>query len=393
MLLLVGCVRSTDFSNEEALEYLKQRYGSNFELVSVEKVASDQRKYLDERMGAIPTESSLSNEPKEEEEEEVDDFSIIYDTIYTFRDENGLVSHISRINYPSYPFGYHRNYEDYSAQYLISHPHLYDKLTSSRFTCEYVNTIGDGESLFTGFILTIQSFEEISEAVKLVYETISQQSELLPDKKYNIEFKDKFDSVYPIVCIRLSGYDINLAEIPFLTENITEIEKDINYYIRLAEFIFVRDVRDGDISYNLPDEILEKIPNNEIVDITYKDEIMLDMLEYSFGSDCYYFTEYRKETDEDGYDIIFNQLTRLLEKVGYKTEYSNNTVSWSKDNNIIKIVIKNNEYSCTKNGKVYKFKGKLNSRIEIMEDDFKSLFGITFHINQINRTGKIIVSE
>lgn len=380
ILLLVGCEQGNDFTDEEALEYLKQRYGCDFELISVERINRSHRYYVDERMAPVPTESILSDD---------DD-----DIIYTFRDENGLESHMCKILHNGYPTVYYINDEDYATQYLMSKPKLYEKLTNSSFTCEYVNPLGIDDAVnFTGFELSIKCYDEIADAVAFVHEVISQQSELLPDKDCNKDLRNRFYSVYPRISIQTEDGAFGLVIIPFLTEKDSEIS-NVEELTKKAEREYVNLVRNGQISETLPNEVLENIPTEKIQNITFQGEIVLDAMYYNPDWGCYFLWDNGKSASGNDYGIYYKKLSKLLEKLGYTTDLREDSISWSNDENCVIIEHEDNVFTCTKNGKVYEYKGEISqiaNVLKLTEHDLEFLFGITFEFNQIEATGEIIL--
>lgn len=165
---LTACGKYRKADQKDAMKYLEDRYEIEIQSISETSTARNQRKHLD--ASASPYSNNKFNDDKRDNA----------DIIYQIQDKNGINFHMVQM-YQYGWIGYYRISEDYLIQLLRSQPALYEKLESSPYHCQYVNTIGADTIPRAGFHLFLNNFQEVEPAVTLAYETIMNENAILND--------------------------------------------------------------------------------------------------------------------------------------------------------------------------------------------------------------------
>ena len=110
--------------------------------------------------------------------------------------------------------------------------------------------------------------------------------------------------------------------------------------------------------------------------------------------DCYIVWDNPEKLDEKSPRVCYDDLNVLLEAVGYRTEYTENAVIWTKGNNVVTIEVEEDNYICRRNGVIYKTEGIVNAAlIKLTEKDMQELFGITYEIDMIEEQAQLMVNS
>lgn len=126
VLSLVGCGYQ-EMQGDQITDYLSERYGGTFEIVSTEERARCDRDYLDADMEKLNIKGDDVHEDK--------------DYIYTIKDENGVEFNL--VGFKQYGWGsYYQYTDDYNMQVLKTNPVLWKKLEDIGFPYTYYNGIG-----------------------------------------------------------------------------------------------------------------------------------------------------------------------------------------------------------------------------------------------------------
>ena len=104
VLSLVGCgYQYQEMEGDQITDYLSERYGGTFEIVSTEEKARYDREYLDADMEKLNIKGDDTREDK--------------DYIYTIKDENGVEFNL--VGFKQYGWGsYYQYTDDYNLQML-----------------------------------------------------------------------------------------------------------------------------------------------------------------------------------------------------------------------------------------------------------------------------------
>lgn len=370
-----GCDNTVELSDKECIEYLNERYGRKFELVSSEIITSDNYCYLDEDM-------------KIELEEEC---HIGAETIkvLTCKDEDGIEFHLTQV----YGSGMGRGWvtsDDYCVQWAKNQPHIYGELINSEFECEIYNEIGYAESPWAAFIIYIDDFSELKQAVELVYDIANNKESVLPGT--GKDRKDvKENTVDPYIMI-LSKDEVGVGSIRLYAEYEEKEETTLEEYIRKFSFEYVDEVREGSIEETLSVEILNQYGPNYFHDIKYNNEDVELVLYRDIGDNEYIKKEnkqliyfiYENVDRKELYDIP--QVLAIAKCAGYEIiKKGKHEVCFS--NGIDEVVINTREGDVFfyKNGKKVKLQGGYDlGAIRLTTDDFYTLFGMKVEFDFVN---------
>ena len=263
------------------------------------------------------------------------------------------------------------------------------------FPYTYYNGIGYDDLPKAYFDVQISCFEDVEAAVTGICEMVACEELEIPLAPYsNEELATK--SIVPRV--RLLSQDVCVWNFDFRYATWEDTET-VETYIQNAERQYVYSVREGRIEETLTEDILLTYGPEKIKDVYYQEEDVPISLYYGFGhslganGDCYIVWNNPKKLEEKGAYIHYDDLNVLLEAVGYRTEYAENAVIWTKDNNVVTIEVKENNYICRRNGVVYKPEGIVNTAlIQLTEKDMQELFGITYEIDKIGEQAQIMLN-
>lgn len=377
MVLLSGCNKYQEMEGREVTDYLSERYGGKFEIVSVEQKDRCDRDYLDAEMEKLNEKNSDVNEDK--------------DYIYTIKDENGVEFHL--VGFKMYGFGsYYRYTDDYCVQAVKAKDTLDDALDALGFPYTYYNEIGYYDSPQAYFEVEIANFADVAGVVTDIYEMLTDEAFITPYKSY----PDEEYSVYgvrPTINVTSQGIEIWRMYFP-------EVEDDemdsVEYQIRLAERNYADKVREGSIKEELATEVLLTYGPRTILDVSYQGKDVpiclynaINYLEH-IESDDYMVADGAIKKDNLEERVYYEELCILLSAVGYKTVFSEDAVTWTKDGNVVTIAAKGYEYSCTHNGEKYVAEGSISHSMKLTEKDMQELFGIRYQIDKIAETAEII---
>lgn len=379
VLSLTGCGYQ-EMQGDQITDYLNERYGGTFEIVSTEEKARCDREYLDADMEKLNIKGDDTREDK--------------DYIYTIKDENGVEFNL--VGFKQYGWGsYYQYTDDYNMQVLKANPVLWEKLEGIGFPYTYYNGIGYDDLPKAYFDVQISCFEDVEAAVTDICEMVACEELEIPLAPYsNEELATK--SIVPSV--RLLSQDICIWNTDFRYAGQEDIEA-METHIQNAEREYVYSVREGLIEETLAEEILLTYGPEKITEVHYQEEKVPISLYYGISPsletnwDCYIVWDNPKKVDEKGAYVCYNDLNVLLEAIGYQTDYTENAVIWTKGNNVVTLEVKENNYICSRNGVVYKTEGIVNATlIKLTEKDMQELFGITYEIDKIGEQAQIMVN-
>ncbi len=378
VLSLVGCGYQ-EMQGNQITDYLSERYGGTFEIVSTEEKERCDREYLDADMEKL---SITGDDAKEDK-----------DYIYTIKDENGVEFNL--VGFKQYGWGsYYQYTDDYNMQVLKINSVLWEKLEGMGFTYTYYNGIGYDNLPKAFFNVRISCFDDVEVAVADICEMIDCEELEIPWVPYSNE-ELAVQSIIPSV--RLLSQDVCVWNTDFhyaLQEDIEAVET----HIQNAEREYVYSVREGKIEETLAEEILLTYGPEKITDVYYQQEKVPIYLYYginpSLGTnwDCYIVWDNPEKLDEKGAYVCCDDLNLLLEAVGYRTDYTENAIIWSKGENVVTMEVEENNYICRRNGVIYQTEGIVNATlIKLTEKDMKELFGITYKIDKIGECAQIMI--
>jgi hypothetical protein len=361
-------------------DYLSERYGGTFEIIYTEERARCDRDYLDADMEKLNIKGDDVHEDK--------------DYIYTIKDENGVGFNL--VGFKQYGWGsYYQYTDDYNMQVLKLNPVLWEKLEGIGFPYTYYNGIGYDDLPKAYFNVQISCFEDVEAAVTDICEMVTCEELEIPWIPY---FNEELAVQSIVPGVSLLSQDVCVWNTDFrhaLQEDIEAVET----HIQNAEREYVYSVREGLIEETLAEEILLTYGPEKITDVYYQEEKVPIYLYYgispSLGTnwDCYIVWDNPKKLDKKGAYVCYDDLNLLLEAVGYRTDYTENAVSWAKGDNIVTIEVEENNYICRRNGVIYKTEGIVNaSLIKLTEKDMQDLFGITYEIDRIGECAQIMIS-
>lgn len=380
VLSLTGCYKYQEMEGDQITDYLSERYGGTFEIVSTEEKARCDREYLDADMEKLNLKGDDTRKDK--------------DYIYTIKDENGVEFHL--VGFKEYGWGsYYRYTDDYNMQVLKASPVLWEKLGDIGFPYTYYNGIGYDDLPKAYFDVQISCYEDVKAAVTGICEMIACEELEIPLAPYSNE-ELATESIVPRV--RLLSQDVCVWNFDFRYAGQEDTET-VETYIQNAERQYVYSVREGIIEETLTEDILLTYGPKKIKDVYYQEEDLPITLYYGFGhslganGDCYIIWDNPKKLEEKGAYIYYDELNVLLETVGYRKEYTENAVIWIKGDNVVTIEVKENNYICSRNGVVYKPEGIVNTAsIKLTENDMQKLFGITYEIDMIEEQAQVMIS-
>ncbi len=378
VLSLVGCGYQ-EMQGNQITDYLSARYGGTFEIVSTEEKERCDRDYLDADMEKLNIKGDDVNEDK--------------DYIYTIKDENGVEFNL--VGFKQYGWGsYYQYTDDYNMQVLKTKAVLWEKLEGMGFPYTYYNGIGYDNLPKAFFNVQISCFEDVEAAITDICEMVACEELEIPWVPYSNE-ELAVQSIMPGV--RLLSQDVCVWNTDFhyaLQEDIEAVET----HIQNAEREYVYSVREGQIEETLAEEILLNYGPEIITDVYYQEEKVPIYLYYgtspSLGTnwDCYIVWDNPEKWEEKGAYVCYDDLNLLLEAVGYRTDYTENAVSWTKGGNVVTIEVEENNYICRRNGVIYKTEGIVNATlIKLTEKDMQELFGITYEIDKIGECAQIMI--
>lgn len=379
MILLTGCNKYKVMEGSEVTDYLSERYGGEFEMVSMEQKDRCDRDYLDPKMEMLNTKNSDVNEDK--------------DYIYTIKDEKGVEFHL--VGFKMYGWGsYYRYTDDYCVQVIKSNAALDDALEALGYPYTYYNEIGYNEMAQAYFAVEITSFDDVAGVVTDIYE-------MLTDVTFVTPYKDYPDEEYSVCgirpCIRLTSQGTEIWRMYFSGVEAKELSS-VEYQIRLAERNYVDIVRGGGIKEALAAEVLLTYGPGMISDVSYQGKDVPICLYNAIGylehieSDNYMVVDGAIKKDDLEERVYYEELCILLSAVGYQTFFTENAVTWTKDDNVVVISAKGYEYSCMHNGEKYEAEGSISHNLKLTEKDMQELFGIRYEIDKIAETAEIICS-
>ncbi|MBQ6695604.1 MAG: hypothetical protein IJN16_02770 [Lachnospiraceae bacterium] len=381
VLSLVGCgYQYQEMEGDQITDYLSERYGGTFEIISTEEKARYDREYLDADMEKLNIKGDDTREDM--------------DYIYTIKDENGVEFNL--VGFKQYGWGsYYQYTDDYNVQVLKANPVLWEKLEGIGFPYTYYNGIGYDDLPKAYFDVQISCFEDVEAAVTDICEMVACEELEIPLAPYsNEELATK--SIVPRV--RLLSQDACVWNIDFRYVGQEDAET-VETYIQNAERQYVYCVREGRIEETLTEDILLTYGPEKIKDVYYQEEDVPISLYYGFGhslganGDCYIIWDNPKKLEEKGAYIYYDDLNILLETVGYRTAYTENAVIWTKGSNVVTIEVEENSYICRRNGVVYKPEGIVNTAlIKLTEKDMQELFGNTYEIDKIGEQAQIMIN-
>ena len=365
---------------KDAIQYFEKRYEIEIESISETKTARNQRECLD--TSGIPYSNDAFNHDKRDNE----------DIIYTLQDKNGICFHMVQMYQYGWT-GYYKITEDYLVQLLRSRPSLYEKLETSPYQCQYVNTIGADDIPYAGFQLYINNFEEITPATTLAYETIMNEDAILTDTE-TIPEDLSVHSIVPEIFI--IAEKTTLDRFRFRTAKDAK-RPDLQECIRYLEREYVQNVRDGVIKEKLSTDLLNLYGPEKISDISYNgDKIPNFQIYYGMDRvletnwDCYIIWDKSKKTEKC--DIYYDVLNHVLNTVGFHMTCDRHSITWSNDKHSVTISQKGKERICTHNGKEYQPEGILSPYLlKFTEKDVQELFGMQYKINKVAETAEIIL--
>lgn len=386
ILLAVLCVLSLkgcgyqEMQGEQITDYLSERYGGTFEIVSTEEKERCDRDYLDADMEKLNIKGDDVFEDK--------------DYIYTIRDENGLEFNL--VGFKQYGWGsYYQYTDDYNMQVLKANPLLWEKLDGIGYPYTYYNGIGRDDLPKAYFNVQITCFEDLETAVTDICEMVACKELEIPLTPHSNE-ELAVQSIVPGV--RLLSQDVCVWNTDFhyrLQEDIEAVEM----HIQNAEREYVYSVREGKIEETLAEEILLNYGPEKITDVYYQEEKVPIYLYYGISPsletnwDCYIVWDNPEKWEEKGAYVCYDDLNVLLETVGYRTDYTENAVIWTKGDNVVTIEVEDNNYICRRNGRIYKTEGIVNAAlIKLTEKDMQELFGIIYEIDGIRERAQIMIS-
>ena len=258
VLALVGC-GTKQLNVEETHDYLKEVYGRSFELISEKTYQRNEYAYLYAGEESNLTKSNIASE------------SIKVDK---YKDNDGVEFYVAHMT-TSGLFGTDNVvYDDYQMRLLLANTSVAGKLTNSKYNCKVYDEMGFAEAPGAGFILTMNSFDDIKAALTLVYEVIGDDAAHLPSNGYQ-KSDVKGHSVLPRVIINApNGSEI--GRVSFSDGNTTE-KVTLENQIKSCEQKYVELVRNGSIKEQLSDLAYNTYGPNKIMDVTCKGQ-KIDMM-------------------------------------------------------------------------------------------------------------------
>lgn len=380
VLSLVGCGYQ-EMEDDQITDYLSERYGGTFEIVSTEEKARCDREYLDSDMEKLNIKGDDTREDK--------------DYIYTIKDENGVEFNL--VGFKQYGWGsYYQYTDDYNMQVLKANPVLWEKLEGIGFPYIYYNGIGYDDLPKAYFNVQISCFEDVEAAVTNICEMVACEELEIPLAPYSNEELD-VKSIVPGVCLLSQDVCVWNTDFRYAAQ---EDAETVETHIQNAEREYVYSVREGLIEETLAEEILLIYGPEKITEVYYQGEKVSISLYYGISPsletnwDCYIVWDNPEKVDEKGSYVCYNDLNVLLEAVGYRTDYTENAVIWTRGDNVVTIEVEENNYIFSRNGVVYKTEGIVNATlIKLTEKDMQELFGITYEIDKIGEQAQIMVNS
>ncbi|MBQ9140284.1 MAG: hypothetical protein IJX63_00630 [Lachnospiraceae bacterium] len=378
LICVLGGCGYQEMQGSQVTDYLSDRYGGTFEIVSAEEKARCDRDNLDVDMEKLNTKSNDTNEDK--------------DYIYTIKDENDVEFHL--VGFKHYGWGsYYQYTDDYNMQVLKTKAVLYEKLNSLGFPYSYYNEIGYKEIPKTFFSVEISCFEEVAGVVTDLFEMVTCEELEIPW----VEYSNEELSVLSIIpSVRLVSQDICVWNATFRHASQEDVV-DVKTHIQNAEREYVYSVREGKINETLSEDILLTYGPEKITDVYFGEEKVPIYLYYGVSPllgtewDCYIVWDNPEKIEEKGPRVYYDDLCMLLEAVGYGTDYTKNAVHWTKDGNTVTIEVNEDNYICKHNGEVYETEGIINAAlIKLTEQDMQELFGLTYEIDKIKEQVQIV---
>ena len=382
VLLLTGCgYQYQEMNGDQITDYLSERYGGTFEIVSTEEKARCDREYLDADMEKLSIKGDDTHEDK--------------DYIYIIKDEDGVEFNL--VGFKQYGWGsYYQYTDDYNVQVLKANPLLWEKLEGIGFLYTYYNGIGYDDLPKAYFDVQISCFEDVESVVTDICEMVACEELEIPLAPYSNEELD-VRSIVPSV--RLLSQDICIWNTDFRYAGQEDTET-VETHVQNAEREYVYSVREGLIEETLAEEILSTYGPEKITDVYYQNEKVPISLYYGISPsletnwDCYIVWDNPEKLDEKSPRVCYDDLNVLLEAVGYRTEYTENAVIWTKGNNVVTIEVEEDNYICRRNGVIYKTEGIVNAAlIKLTEKDMQELFGITYEIDMIEEQAQLMVNS
>ncbi|MBR1824175.1 MAG: hypothetical protein IJ779_08085 [Ruminococcus sp.] len=379
---LAGC-GVKDMKQDEIMSYLERHYDRSFTFISSEKVPRSQRNYLDSRI---------------EPAETVDDVNSADDIVDVYEDEKGLQFHVW--HYLKHGVvGSWMVEDDYSVQWLMSQPELYQKLEDSPYNCTYHNYIGkiekDGGNVDrAGFTLTVSELEDIRPAAELAFEVIGNDAAILPDhgiykNKDDIRNKGYWQApIIPWINIQTENGD-TLESVKFRTEQI-QWTTDRENFIRSAECEYIALANSGKVKEKLTAE-QKKQQIDEYIPL-YNGDKEICRLERNYGS------KYRiTDSVPLGERLEFANLKTICESCGYTFKPKGNKLYITKGSDTVLISRRSGEgynrsiFAVYKNDTPYITEGDIDDVLQTNEcsltiADYQNLFGITITVDYSNHT-------
>lgn len=417
----IYCKNSKMATDEECMAYLKKRYDRNFELVSSEILEKNPQIYLDDDMKMVieddeaetepdsGTDTDIDGEPDSGTSSEIGSESSSRDEsvkILTVKDENGVEFHLIQI--PIWGIGKHYEAcDDYCVQWLKSQTEIYETLMNSDYECEFYNEIGKERRPQAGFLLSVDNFYELQNAIEFAYSIASSKNAILPD--YDDESDDIYGrAVYPriIICSAdcKSIYD-GICYISF-SSKCEKNETTLEEYLKKTKIKYVDWVREGYIDEELTDDVLEQYGPEEISVVTYDGEDMELVLMRDTGeenSDIYNpngeMIYYIRDWVGDNVPIDVPRLTKFAKCAGYGVEQvGNDRTYFIKGTDEIVLDREGDSFTITKNGRAVIVQGNYRCKngsvyITLTTEDLQKLFGIRIEIDKIHETAEVIMDE
>lgn len=316
------------------------------------------------------------------------------DTLYTFESNSGIVCHISKVFAGGF-MGYRYSYrDDYPVMYLRCHPEFAGEL-------EAVGAErGDEEENYCAastYIIFIDRYDEIDSVTGWIEEFL-QNAQPVPDSGYTVPQREIVQSCAGItIGFRENDYRF-YSYCRYPTEARQEIP-DREDFLAYAQGNYVRMVREGSLSEDLSDDLLEKYPAGAIRNITCGDEAVIDYMVYREERGGYSIE--LSCTEKEECEFYPDKLASLLRKLGWQEKVSKRSVTWSRGGDTVRLCLEgyglnNTELHCYKNEAEYQVRGYLlwqegtNPLVALSQPDLQYLFGMDFEFDQRNMTGRLV---
>lgn len=365
-ILTVGCNATNNVSENEAETYLEHLYGMDFTLKSSET--------YEDKGDQSPNKT------------------------YTLTDENNIECHVCLRNEGRYIGSEYIVFEDYQLALMKNDPSIYEQyFTDDRIVTPVFGTDEACPGLLTlSFIVDISGYDDVEKAVDFAYDLLTELQPRFADKPHEPEIKKQKATVSfaddgKETSARYSTINLYMINTINKSEFLSKIQDQYVYGCRAR----------GDLS-DVPDAALERIPSQNIKNITYNGEVVLKAFPYND-----YYNDYRIQEDcvtKEGCVFYPETIGTLLKSTGWEERISSNRIVWTLGDHTVALTATTDDPELSaqeriafyRNGRKCLLKGisSLSEErvvINLTQSDLLTLFNIDIRLDQRAETGEIVL--